>query len=1014
MKSSDLGKRRKTLYLAIACVFANIPYSVRAQQSGEAIEEVQVTGSRIRQTDGMVTPVPITAVTTEELVLYNPGGTVSEQLNTLPQFFGNSSITDGRGPLFGGGASSLNMRNLGPRRTLVLFDGSRVVPGGSSGTVDVDILPTALIRTVDVVTGGASAAYGADALGGVANFVLDREFQGLKFESGGGINEFGDGQRWNMSLAGGKQIGDRLNIIGSIEARQIGQITRDPEDLDSAWFQRWSWVTNPQWFPGAPSGVPQRLTLPWVSSSEASPTGVIWARTGTTSTSTLKPFSLNGMTFLEDGSDVRQFIKGDVYAAPNGVGSTKTMSGGPEGGIHNRAFEGGPAGSQAIGRSGFTAVKYDLTDDVSVFAQALIGRRESNVKNIRSIYTMADQRYATIERKNAFLPKNVADAMDKANITSFQLHKWGSFLGDNNVGTGPGKDVSTLYSWSLGFNAILPNDWELKGSWQSGQTHQNASIYGRPRTDRIYLALDAVRDPATGAIVCNVQLYNPTPAQLAASVAGKVSPAGGPLLSPIGLDNSIRDCVPYNVMGAGNMSQAAVDYTMSPRIEQTTVDQDFAEVVLTGELFDSLTRSISFAAGLTYREQAFVSVMGPEEIYTLGPPLNALNLGIRGIPPGYTGGSPTLHQFGSNVNNSGEYDVWEAFGELNIPIWASQTTARRVDSSVAYRSSEYSSVGRIDSWKIGVDYQLFDDLRFRSTKSRDVREAAFIERFGGRGGPGNVNDPRFNNSPFLITVMSGGNPTLTPEIADTVVAGFVYQPSWFEGARFSADWYEIKIKDSVGTLGQQRIVDECETNRVQSLCAQVERDPKTGLITRVFNTYLNVAQAKVEGIDFEAGYTFEPDFLINRFESFNVRLLGGYIKERSDTPLGGTPFDVSGALNTPDLTANASIAYTIEEYSLQLQHRYIASTLRNASWVEGRDVDKNSVSSGNYTNFRLDYRGEMANTGEWVASLNVSNLFNRNPPIVAEWSTLPERQTLIPSGYDDLGRRYMISLNISF
>lgn len=993
----------------------NDPAMAQEQTSAsEAIEEISVTGSRIRQTDGMVSPVPVTAVTTAELNTFEPGGTISEQLNILPQFFGNSSTTDGRGPLFGGGASSLNMRNLGARRTLVLFDGSRMVPGGSGGTVDIDILPMALVRTVDVVTGGASAAYGADALGGVTNFVLDREFEGLKVQTGTGINEWGDGQRWNLSIAGGRQFGDRLHVVGSVEARHINQITRNPEELDSDWFQRWSWVTNPAWSPGAPAGIPQRLTLPWVSSSEASPTGVIWARSGTTSTSALIPFTYNGQTFLNDGSATRTFIKGDVYAAPNRTGSTKTMSGGPEGQIHNAAFEGGPAGSEAVGRSAFSAVKYDFNDSLSGFAQILVGRRESNVKNIRSIYTMADARYATIYRNNAFLPEDIGAAMDAAGIGSFQLHKWGSFLGDNNVGTGPGQDVSTLYSWSAGFDAMLPNGWSLEGSWQSGETRQKSSIYGRPRIDRIYLALDAVRDPATGAIVCNVQLYNPTEAQLAAAVAGRTASVGGPLASPIGLDNTIRDCVPFNVMGAGNMSQAAVDYTMSPRFESTTVQQDFAELLLTGELFEGWNGPLSFATGLTYREQEFQMLMGPEDVHRLGPPLNAPQLGIRGIPPGYTGGSPTLHQFGSNENNDGKYDVWEWFGELNIPVWESSTGAQRVDSSISYRSSDYSSIGRIESWKLGVDFQLYEELRLRATKSRDVREAAFIERFGGRGGPGNVTDPKVNNSTYLVTVMSGGNPNLNPEVADTLVAGLVYEPSWLDGMRLSTDWYEVEIRDSIGTLGTQRIVDECEINGLQSLCAAIERDSSTGLISRVFNTFLNVAQARVEGVDVEASYRMDPDFFGQETESLSLRVLAGYVIERSDTPLGGTPFDIAGGLNTPDLTANATLGYNVGPYGIQLQQRYIADSIRNVNWVEGVHVDMNSVASGNYTNLRLDYQGEMTNGGTWSVALNVTNLLDRSPPIVAEWSALPERQTLIPSGYDDLGRRYLVSFNLNF
>lgn len=141
------------------------------------------------------------------------------------------------------------------------------------------------------------------------------------------------------------------------------------------------------------------------------------------------------------------------------------------------------------------------------------------------------------------------------------------------------------------------------------------------------------------------------------------------------------------------------------------------------------------------------------------------------------------------------------------------------------RRSDYSTVGSVDSWKAGLDLQVFSDLRLRSTLSRDVREPTFSERFDFQGGGGSVNDPRFGGLSTQITTVSGGNPNLKPEVADTLVAGFVYQPSWLEGLRMSADWYEVEIKDAVGTLGVQRIVDECELHGNTALCQQFERDP---------------------------------------------------------------------------------------------------------------------------------------------------------------------------------------------
>ena len=1030
MKSSIFrGFRTKALALSVSAI--TLGMSAPHTLAQDDIEEISVTGSRIRQTDGMAEPVPVTVITPAELQNFEPVATVAEQLDALPQFFGTQSAQRGGGALFGtAGGSYLNMRSLGQARTLVLLDGSRIVPADKRGSVNVDTLPTALMKTVDVVTGGASAAYGADALGGVTNFVLDREFEGLKIQAGTGVSEEGDGQRWNLNVAGGTQIGDKLNVIGSMQAMEIKQINRNPTDLDSDWWQRWGWVTNPAWVSSRTTpDIPQRLTTPWTCSSEHSPTGVIWARRGSSSSSALNPFALNGMQFTDDGTDVRSFIKGDIYAAPNRSGSTKSMSGGPECQNANAALGGGPSGAEVVSRSAFLAGQYQFTDSFSGFAQALLGRVESNQVAERGGASLQDGWFATIYRDNAFLPDNVAQAMDDAGISSFQLHKLGSYIGNNDIGAGrQDRNVFTTESWSVGFDMDFENDWHLRGSWQSGESRKRSGIYDAIRVDRMFLGMDAVRDPKTGAIVCRVQLFNPTPAQLAASsgVQGKLASPGGsiggtgsaattaPLASPIGLDNSVRDCVPYNVMGAGNMSQSAAEYTATPKIGASVVEQDFAELLLTGEAYEGWGYGpVSFATGLTWRDQAFTDEALPTEIDVLGPPLNAPELGIQGIPPSFTSGSANLHQFSTVPNVDGQYDVWEWFGEVNVPIWESNSGQQRLGSTVSYRSSDYSSIGRIESWKLGVDFQVFEDLRLRGTKSRDVREATFAERFDEQGGGGAINDPRFDNTNFQITSVSGGNPNLRPEIADTLVAGFVYQPSWFEGFQLSTDWYRVEIRDAVGTLGLQRIVDECEINKVQALCAQFDRDPTTGFIGRIFNVFLNVAQAKVEGFDFEAVYRFEPNLFNNETENMSIRALAGYVKERSDTPLGGTPFDVSGSGGTPDLTANITANYSVGPWSMQMQGRFIDSVLINARWVEGRDVDDNVIASSTWWNARLGYTGETSSGGTWDVSLNIQNLFDRNPPIWPSYGTRGGAQST-PNAYDVFGRRYALNLNYNF
>ncbi|MDY6982353.1 MAG: TonB-dependent receptor plug domain-containing protein, partial [Pseudomonadota bacterium] len=193
--------RRKVLVTAIATItsLACLPGMTLAADAA-SLEEITVTGSRVRLTSGMEAPTPVTSVTVTELFQQEPGSTISQQLDRLPQFFNNGSPQrgDGGNPSVGsGGPGALNIRNLnsastgaGISRTLTLLDGARVVPTDKRGTVNIDMFPTALMRSVDVVTGGASAAYGADALGGVVNFVLDREFEGLKISGGTGMHEY--------------------------------------------------------------------------------------------------------------------------------------------------------------------------------------------------------------------------------------------------------------------------------------------------------------------------------------------------------------------------------------------------------------------------------------------------------------------------------------------------------------------------------------------------------------------------------------------------------------------------------------------------------------------------------------------------------------------------------------------------------------------------------------------------------------------------------------------------------
>src|SRR5690606_35336173 len=257
---------------------------------------------------------------------------------------------------------------------------------------------------------------------------------------------------------------------------------------------------------------------------------------------------------------------------------------------------------------------------------------------------------------NAFLPDVVRDAMIAEGIDSFTLQKIGQIRGPGLTNFYDGrndKNISQMWSAAFGFDHTFANGWDLRGSYQYGESKLTSAAYNILRIDRLHLAMDAVRDPATGAIVCNVQLYDPTPEELAAAMEGVVVPTTRITDFPDGVrtvdapfynDNAIRDCVPLNVFGIGNATDAARDYVLDDKKGVRDLDQDFAELLLTGELHEGWgAGAISFAAGLTWREQAFNQFSKPIEMER--GVTNAPEIGVRGMSQGTTGGNRGHHYF---------------------------------------------------------------------------------------------------------------------------------------------------------------------------------------------------------------------------------------------------------------------------------------------------------------------------------------------------------------------------------
>jgi outer membrane receptor protein involved in Fe transport len=973
----------------------------------------------------MATPTPVTAVTIDELNALDPGATITAQLDLLPQFFGSTTAAAGGLALSGtAGASFLNMRGIGTNRTLTLLDGARMAPADKRGSVNADTLPTALIRSTDIVTGGASAAYGADAMGGVTNFVLDREFQGLRISGGTGINEFGDGFRWNSSFAGGKRFLDgRLSLIGSFETRYNEQFERQYDDMSPSWYQRWNYVTNPAWLAGGCTvnvyceAGPQRILAPHVVSVTEFPYGMIQMP---------RVPALNRLVFNREGTAVEPIsnLYGEYSTdATMGLpaGNSNNTSGGRLFEILKNASPGAGSSAEVVGRNSFASAKWDFTENFSVWGQLVHGVSESNNKPTRPDtggISLSSTWAPLIAVDNAYLPEYVRNIMIENNLSEITVSRGGGALtGIRDIGANMyERNIFTSNTWSVGFTYDLPRDWRWTGSYSTGKTERKSMVYENTRVDRMFLAMDAVRDPETGKIVCRVQLpqYRPTVEQLrqAGLDSGLLNspspsfPNPGPLGSPIGLDNSINECVPFNVMGAGNISEDAIDYIGTDKMGLGIVTQDFAETLLTGNLWEGWGYGpVAAAFGLTWRESGFVDAAYPEDIDLLGPPRNVPALGIRGIPGGYTDGGPNLHKFSTVPYVYGDFNVWEWFTEVNTPIWQASNGVQRFDGSVAFRQSDYNLSGRSNSWKIGLEATLIEGLRFRATRSTDVREASFAERFDEQAGGGGVRD-RFNDDVNVsISIIARGNPEVGAETARTNVAGLVWQPpwDWADGLSFSLDWYDINIYDEIQQISAQDVMDFCFEGDLEQ-CDNIIRDEE-GTIGTIIRKYFNLARSRTEGSDFEVSYRFDPDFFADHRENLNLRILGGYQLARGDYSDAGVLLDRTGGTAPVDLTWNGSFGYTFDSWSMNLNARYSGPGKRNLNYVNGIQADLNDQPSYTLWSGSVGYRGELQSGATWSFSVQAQNLFNREPNVAPGNGA---------GGGNVLGRQWSVSGRIEF
>lgn len=911
----------------------------------EPIGEVTVTGSRIER-DGMVTPTPVTSIYSGDLQAMGPGALV-DALVQLPQFLNNDTPqTQAFGTGGAAGASFLNLRGVGSSRTLILLDGRRIVPTTRTGAVDVALLPRTLIERVEVVTGGASAAYGSDAVSGVVNVLLDRRADGLKLRAQTGISERGDAANNEWSATWGTPIGERSHFLFAGELARTDGI-RGYSSRE--WFGSWAAIGNPD--PAGPAEIVVR---------DARARGYTYGGLITRG-------PLAGTQFLEGGVPA-PFIAGAL--------ATSTSQSGGSGVDPGRDL----VWIQPDQTHGSAFAKYETgwEGGATFFAQTLLGYSDNAYdKDPASEWGPWE---ATIYADNAYLPASIRGAMQSAGIDRFPLGRMSTDLGPSRV-----HNRSRLLSSTVGFGLPLADGvWQVDGYFQVGRNRAQLEYTDAVRIDRVYRAFDSVRDPVSGRIVCRSTLSFPQ-----------------------------DGCVPANPFGAGSISDAARAWITEGSSEQDQqVSQDAAELKVQGGAFELPAGTMSLALGSAWRHESVDNQLrrSPAELDGLIV-LPASLEGYRGLPDAYDW-QPNIFERTLYSTVRGGYSVWELFTESVWPLLRGAPGLRRLDLNTALRYAYYSGSGGVLAWKGGLDWRVSSEVRLRITSSRDVRAGSLAERFDATGSGSNITDPFIAGSPsYAMAAVRSGNPHVEPEKARTLTFGGVYQPAFVPALSMSADYYDIRIADAIGSLGAQAILDRCFAGNA-TFCGFVVRSPTNGLVTSINNSYLNIAEARSRGIDAELAWR-QRVRLFGGDEGMALRIFANRVLEASTTSIAAPTVDRAGQTGlsggAPRWQANLTVAYERGPLQLTVQERLVSPGTYNATYGQN-DIDDNRVSGAAYTNLRMSWRWGRE-PGSFLLFANVTNLFDRNPPLAPDWGFVGSTHTN-EGLFDVLGRRYTLGVRL--
>lgn len=943
-----------------------------------------VTGSRISRAD-VEAPVPTKVLDSAEIE--QRGATsIGEFLSEIPSFRNTQGPQTATSSTLGTGQFSPDLRALGVIRTLTLVDNRRFVPSSAYGQVDLNLIPQILVDRIDVVTGGASAAYGSDAVSGVVNVILDKRLDGFKGDMSMGISAYGDGREFRGALAWGSSFaGDR------------GHIVLGGEYVDSAGVEdvsaRPAWSSQPALvsYTGArAAGVPSRAYLTGAQLINMSYGGLI---TG-----------VNADTSAANGIDVLRGIQFGLGGMPTAFnygnfaeyGSANTTSTGFTGGNPRLFLHDGhniivPTERYAL----FGHVDFEAGEGLDLFLEGSYSQSSGYGSSPPVRDTGATAR--TIRRDNAYLPSSVRDLMIANGITSFTLSR-----AYNDLGPVARDNSNTTERIAAGFDYAFTDGWSLNGYYQYGRNVFDGNVHNLRVTSRFLFALDAVQ--VGSQIVCAATQPN-----------GTVTSRGEVLNR---FNAAASGCVPINVFGAGSPGAEAIDYVTETLHQRTTVKQQVASLGIQGQLFDLPGGALAVAFGGEWRKEEAVSVVDA---------FSASNDFAYSNPKAF----------------AGSYEVKEAFAEIVAPLLKDRPFADLLEINGAIRYTDYSISGGVTTWKIGAIYAPVPDLRIRATRSRDIRAPNNQELFATTRTIGTFTNPFAGNASSQITQINAPSPTLRPEKANTWTVGAALTPGFVPGLTLSADYYDIDLEGAIATFPAQNVLENCfaevSAGTPGFYCQFVDRTGSgtTATVNTITAALLNIGSIRTRGVDLAATYrkrigegnltlravaAYVKDLIyddgLGRPATFNAAggiTNYGSVVQRAGSVGGFTNGQQTNATGTPHWTATGSITWSKDPVTLNLQGRYVGGGMLDPQLVGPEDdhydpaspisIASNRVDSRFYLDASMQFDVIKDGNRKFQFYLGVNNITNKDAPFPVIG---------IAGMYDRMGRYYRAGIRFSY